>query len=126
MNRKILCITLALILCLLAVTPTFADAKPNEEMRSTIRFTAGHSQRNDGSTYFYGMIQRSSSASMTITVNLKNSSGTIVSSASNVKTGTTILAGNSAFLSSGTYTIEITGTINGSPVSDPSPTEFTI
>ena len=56
MKRKVLCVTLVLMICLLAAVPASADIKPVDAMRADRSFSAGHFQRSDGSTYFYGMI----------------------------------------------------------------------
>lgn len=47
MKRKVLCVTLVLIICLLAAMPTFAVTKPNDEVKNASGFCSlNHSGRS--------------------------------------------------------------------------------
>lgn len=126
MKQKAVCISLALMICLLAAFPVSAETFSVFDIRSYVRFSAGHSQRNDGSIYYWGRMMNTSIGDLSIVVQVKNASGVVVSSSSNSLHGSSIEANNTVYLSSGSYTIEISGIVSGVAVSSPILDSFTV
>lgn len=118
MKRKVLCIALALLMCMMVTLPTFADGSaetPPE--RAFIAATFGLTHVS-GSTYkMWARIDNPLGISVYAKLTLYNVSYTEIASLSTTSTNTNINLSRNVNLSSGTYHLILTYTANGSTYS---------
>ncbi len=118
MKRKVLCIALALLMCMMVTLPTFADGSaemPPE--RAFIAATFGLTHVS-GSTYkMWARIDNPLGISVHAKLTLYNVSYTEITSLSTTSTNTNINLSQNVNLSSGTYHLILTYTANGSTYS---------
>lgn len=114
MRRKVLCITLALLMCMMVTMPTFAeDEAETLPERASIAVTFGLTHVS-GSTYnMWAKIINPQSASVTAALFLFNSSYIPVASVGTTSTNVFINFGKNVTLSSGTYHLRITYMADG-------------
>ena len=114
MRRKALCITLALLMCMMVTMPTFAeDEAETLPERASIAVTFGLTHVS-GSTYnMWAKIINPQSASVTAALFLFNSSYIPVASVGTTSTNVFINFGKNVTLSSGTYHLRITYMADG-------------
>ena len=140
MNKKSLCLLLAILTVICFAFPLVASAEtrtaepPDEELIGTIIVTEDGevvveptraaaaltcSLVKSGTKYYaYAKITTGLPASLKVSVYLKNSSGTTLASNSNTGTGTVLTTQTTAItLSPGIYTVSATGSADSTPVS---------
>ena len=118
MKRKVLCIALALLMCMIVALPTFAESDaetPPERAPITASFGLKHIS---GSTYrMWAIINNLTGVSVSATLTLYNISYTQIASVSTVSSNTIIRLDQNVNLSSGTYHLVLTYTADGSTYS---------
>lgn len=118
MKRKVLCITLALLMCMMVALPTFADGEtetPSDRALITATFGLTHIS---GSTYrMWAKISNPFGVSVYAKLTLYNVSYTQIASVSTTSTNTSIHLNHNVTLSSGTYHLILIYTANGSTYS---------
>lgn len=114
MKRKVLCIALALLMCMMVTLPTFADGSaetPPERAFIAATFGLAHVS---GSMYrMWAKIGNPTGVSVSATLTLYNVSYTQIASVSTTSTNTTINLSHNVTLSSGTYHLILTYTADG-------------
>lgn len=118
MKRKVLCIALALLLCLTVTVPAFADSSAETpEERVNVSATFGL-KNTSGSTYkMWAKINNPAEVSVTARLTLYNVSYTSIASIGTTSTFSTISLSKYLSLSSGTYHLVLTFNANGSTYS---------
>ena len=115
MKRKVLCIALALLMCMMVTLPTFADGEaetPPERAPITATFGLKHIS---GSTYkMWAKIGNPTGVSVYARLTLYDASYTQIASICTTSTNTTINLSQNVTLSSGTYHLILTYTADGS------------
>lgn len=115
MKRKILCIALALLMCMMVTAPTFADGEaemPPEKAGITVTYGLTNIS---GSTYkMWAKIKNPIGVSVSATLALYDASYNYITSISTTSTLTTINLGKYVSLSSGTYHLRISYIAEGS------------
>ncbi len=118
MKRKVLCIALSLLMCMMVALPTFADGEaetPPERAPISATFGLKHVS---GSTYrMWAIINNPLEVSVSATLTLYNISYTQIASVSTTSTNITIKLNHNVTLSSGTYHLILTYTADGSTYS---------
>ncbi len=118
MKRKVLCIALALLMCMMVTLPTFADDSaetPPERAPITATFGLKHIS---GSTYkMWATIFNPTEVSVHVTLTLYNVSYSQIASIGTTSTNMTINLSKKVTLSSGTYHLILTYTADGSTYS---------
>lgn len=106
MKRKVLCVTLVLMICLLAAVPTFADIHSAKVDYSR---SLGITPNNDGTYTYWGILKSNSVTNLSITLKLYNSSSinTPIAMSSNSANAKSVSASGTVSLSSGSYTLEM-------------------
>ena len=114
MKRKVLCIALALLMCMMVTLPTFADGEaemPPERAPISATFGLKHVS---GSTYkMWAKIINPSGVSVDARLTLYNVSYSEISSIGTTSTNSIITLGKNLTLSSGTYHLVLTYTAGG-------------
>ena len=118
MKRKVLCIALALLMCMIVSMPTFADGEAETPPdRAPISASFGLKQIS-GSTYrMWAIINNPLMVSVSTTLTLYNISYTPITSVSTTSSNSTIPMHKNVTLSSGTYHLILTYTADGSTYS---------
>jgi len=118
MKRKVLCIALALLMCMMVTLPTFADTEKETPLdRAFITATFGL-KNVSGSTYrMWAKINNPTGVSVSATLTLYNVSYTQIASVSTTSTNTIITLNQNVTLSSGTYHLILTYTADGATYS---------
>ena len=115
MKRKILCIALALLMCAMVTVSTVADGTaetPPDREPITATFGLTHIS---GSTYrMWTIINNPTGASVNVTLTLYNISYSPISSIGTTSTNTLIYLYKNLNLSSGTYHLILTYSVDGS------------
>lgn len=115
MKRKVLCIALALLMCMMVAVPTFADGEtetPQERTPISASFGLTHIS---GSMYrMWAFIDNPFGASVYAKLTLYNISYSPIASVSTTSTNTVIRLSQYVTLSSGTYHLILTYTVDGS------------
>lgn len=115
MKRKVLCIALTLLMCMLVTVPTFADGEaetPPERANISASFGLKHVS---GSTFkMWAKINNPLGVSVHATLTLYNVSYSSIASVSTTSTNITINLSKNVTLSSGTYHLILTYTADGS------------
>lgn len=118
MKRKVLCIALSLLMCMMVILPTFADDETGtllERASITASFGLKHIS---GSTYrMWASINNPSGVSVTARLTLYNVSYSQIASIGTTSTNSTINLSKNVTLSSGTYHLILTYTADGSTYS---------
>lgn len=114
MKRKVLCITLALLMCMMVTLPTFADGStetPSERAQVTAMFGL---KRVSGSTYrMWAKISNPEGVSVSVVLTLYNASYVSVASIGTTSTNTIINLSKDVTLASGTYHLRLSFTADG-------------
>ena len=115
MKRKVLCIALALLMCMMVTLPTFADDETDTTLeRANVTAVFGLSHVS-GSTYnMWATIHNPAGISVNARLALYNISYSSIASVSTTSTNTAINLSRNVTLSSGTYHLILTYTANGS------------
>jgi hypothetical protein len=117
MKRKVLCIALALLMCMMVTLPTFADGEadtPPERAEITAVFGLKHIS---GSTYrMWAILKNPNTANIQATLALYDVSYNYITSVSTTSSSITISLNKYVTLSSGTYHIRITYKVNDSSI----------
>lgn len=115
MKRKLLCIALALLMCMMVTAPTFADGEaetPPEKVGISASFGLKHVS---GSTYkMWAKINNPDGASVSVTLVLYDASYNYIIGIGTTSSNTTISISKNVTLSSGTYHLQLSYTVNGS------------
>jgi hypothetical protein len=118
MKRKVLCIVLALLMCMMFAMPTFAESStetPEERANVSASFGLTHVS---GSTYrMWARITNPAGVSVSASLTLYNISYSQIASVSTSSTNTFINLSRNVTLSSGTYHLILIYTANGSTYS---------
>ncbi len=114
MKRKVLCIALALLMCMMVTLPTFADGEaetPPERAGITASFGLKHIS---GSTYrMWAKLNNPTQASVYARLTLYDSSYNSVASIYTTSTNILISLSKDVSLSSGTYHLRLSYTVDG-------------
>ena len=114
MKRKVLCIALALLMCMMVTLPTFADGEaetPPEREQISGTFGLKHVS---GSTYkMWAKLNNPEMVSVSVTLTLYNASYTQIALISTVSSNPVINLSKNVALSSGTYHLRLSFTANG-------------
>ena len=115
MKRKVLCITLALLMCMMVTLPTFADYDP-ETPPERVLITASFGLKHiSGSTYkMWAKLNNLNEASVSVTLVLYDAAYNHIASVGTVSSNMLISLGKTITLSSGTYHLRLNYTVNGS------------
>lgn len=115
MKRKVLCIALALLMCMTAAVPTFADgAEETPPEKSGITFDFGLTHIS-GSTYrMWAIINNPQGANVTAVLILYNALYLPISIVNTASSSTSIYMSKNVTLSSGTYHLRLTCSVDGS------------
>lgn len=118
MKKKVICIALALLMCMMVTLPTFADgdsATPPERAPITASFGLKHIS---GSTYkMWAIIDNPLGVSVNARLALYNISYSYITSVSTTSSNTIITLNQNVTLSSGTYHLILTYTADGATYS---------
>ena len=114
MKRKVLCIALALLMCMMVTLPTFADGSTESvPERAGIIVVFGLTNIS-GSTYkMWAKISNPQGVYVTAVLTLYNASYTPISSVSSASSNTSINMSKNVTLSPGTYHLRLTYTADG-------------
>lgn len=114
MKRKVLCIALALLMCMMVTLPTFADGDaetPPERADITASFGLKHIS---SSTYrMWARISNPTSATVTAILTLYDASYNPIRSIGTTSSNTLIGLNADVSLSSGTYYLRLSYTVDG-------------
>lgn len=114
MKKKVLCITLALLMCMMVTLPTFADSKartPSERAMITASFGLKHIS---GSTYrMWAKINNPTQVSVYVCLTLYDASYNQIASIYTISSNILISLGKDVTLASGTYHLRLTYTADG-------------
>ena len=118
MKKKVICIALALLICMMGTLPTLADDSAETlPERASVTATFGL-KHISGSTYrMWATISNPMGISVHATLTLYNVSYTQIASIGTTSTNSTINLSKNVTLSSGTYHLILTFTANGSTYS---------
>ncbi len=118
MKKKVICIALALLICMMGTLPTLADGSAETlPERASVTATFGL-KHISGSTYrMWATISNPMGISVHATLTLYNVSYTQIASIGTTSTNSTINLSKNVTLSSGTYHLILTFTANGSTYS---------
>lgn len=115
MKKKVLCIALALLMCMMVAVPAFADGEeetPPDRVDITASFGLKHIS---GSTYrMWAKISNINTATVYSTLALYDVSYNLVAAVGTVSSDMLISLDKYVTLSSGTYYVRLTVTVNGS------------
>lgn len=118
MKRKVLCIALALLMCMMVVPHTFADNEmKNQPERAWI--TASFGLKNvSGATYkMWAVINNPEEVTVTATLSLYDASYSYITSISKTSSNPTITLSKNVTLSSGTYHLRLSYSADGATYS---------
>lgn len=114
MKKRVLCIALALLMCMMVALPAFADGEeetPPERAPIAASFDLMHVS---GSTYrMWVRISNPLGVSVSITLALYDASYSLVSAIGTVSSDTIITLSKIVTLSSGTYHLRLSYTVEG-------------
>lgn len=115
MKKKVICIALALLICMMGTLPTLAEGSAEtlpERANVTVTFGLKHIS---GSTYkMWAIIDNPLGISVYAKLTLYNVSYSQIASVSTTSTNTIITLNQNVNLSSGTYHLILTYTVGGS------------
>ncbi len=114
MKKKVLCVTLALLMCFLGIMPTFADAE-KEALPERAQVTASYGLNHvSGSTYkMWAKIKNPEMVSISATLTLYNASYSQIASVGTTSSNLVITLSKNVTLSSGTYYLRLSYTVGG-------------
>lgn len=115
MKKKVLCIALALLMCMMVAVPAFADGDeetPSERVGITVSYGIKHIS---GSQYkIWAKIINLNEATVYATLALYDASYSLVAAVGTVSADQLISLDKTVSLSSGIYNLRLTTTVNGS------------
>ena len=114
MKRKVLCLALALLMCMMVVAPAFADSS-SETPPERAMISASFGLKNvSGSTYkMWAIINNPEEVSVSATLTLYDASYNYITSISKTSSNPTISMSKNVVLSSGTYYLRLSVTADG-------------
>jgi len=114
MKKKVLCIALALLMCMMVTLPTFADGSAETPLERA-EITASFGLKNiSGSTYkMWARISNPTQASVSATLTLYDVSYNSVASVSTTSSSLLIGLNKNVSLVSGTYHLWLSYTVDG-------------
>jgi hypothetical protein len=118
MKRKVLCIALALLMCMMVTLPTIAES-PSDAIpeRALVSATFGLKYIS-GSTYkMWAILKNPNAVNVTATLVLYDVSYNYITSVTTTSSSTTIPLSKNVMLSSGTYHLRLNYSVNGSTYS---------
>jgi hypothetical protein len=114
MKRKVLCIALALLMCMMVSVPTFAEiSAETPPERAPISATFGLKHISESTYKMWAKINNPLGVSVFARLTLYNVSYSPITSVSTTSTYTTISLSQNVTLSSGTYHLILTITADG-------------
>lgn len=118
MKKKVLCIALALLMCMMVTVPTFADGETETPPERALITTSFGLKQVSGSTYkMWAVINNPLGVSVNATLTLYNISYSSIASIYNISSSTIFHLNKNVNLSSGTYHLILTYTADGSTYS---------
>lgn len=118
MRKKVLCIVLALVMCMMVTMPAFADGFADAQAkRVMITATFGLKQISGSSYKMWAKINNPSAVSVSATLILYDASYNYITSVSTTSSSMTINLSKTVSLSSGTYHLRLSYTADGSSYS---------
>lgn len=108
MKKKVLCVILALLMCMMATLPAFADGEAERESdRNSVLYSFGLSHVS-GSTYnMHARVVNYEGALMTVGLGVYDANDNLVSAVGAASTDELITLSKNVSLSSGTYYLRI-------------------
>ena len=118
MKRKVLCITLALLMCMMVTLPTFADDS-EKTLPEKVEISASYGLKHiSGSSYkMWAKINNPNAASVSATLVLYDASHNYITSVGTISSSTLISFSKTVTLSTGTYYLRLNYTVNGATYS---------
>lgn len=118
MKRKVLCIALALLMCMMVTVPTFADDEAKTPPERALIMATFSLKHISGSTYnMWARIENPTGVSVYARLTLYNISYSSIASVSTTSTNVSIDLSQNVTLSSGTYHLILTYNAGGSTYS---------
>ena len=114
MKKKILCIALALLMCMMVTVPTFADSSaetPHD--RAVISASFGLTLVSGSSYKLWAIIKNPLAVGVHATLSLYDASYNHITSVTTTSSNTTIFLSKNITLASGTYHVRISYTADG-------------
>lgn len=114
MKKKVLCIALALLMCMMVITPTLAD-NDNEvqQERALVSVSFGLKHLSGSSYKMWAKINNPNTVSVSATLALYDASYNYIASVSLTSTNMIINLSKHVTLSSGTYHLRLNYKVNG-------------
>lgn len=113
MKRKVLCVVLALLMCMMVTMPAFADGTAEMPVRADIGASFGL-KHVSGSTYkMWARINNPEGVSVFVKLTLYNASYNSIASIGTTSSNTLIGLSKNVTLSSGTYHLRLSYTAEG-------------
>lgn len=114
MKRKALCFALALLMCMMVAAPAFAESSA-ETPPSRISVSVSYGLKLvSGSTYkMWAKINNPEAGTISATLTLYNGAHNYIASVSKTSSNTIINLSKNLSLTSGTYYLKLTYTVNG-------------
>ncbi len=114
MRKKVLCIALALLMCMMVTAPTFANSSADIPPERAM-ITASYGLKNiSGSTYrMWAKINNPTGATVSVTLTLYDASYNYITSVGTTSSNTLISLSKNVTLSSGTYHLRLSYTVDG-------------
>ena len=114
MKRKVLCIALALLLCMMVALPTFADGEADTPPERAGIIASFGLKQVSGSTYkMWARLNNPTEATVHVTLTLYGSSYNYVASVSKTSSYILITLNKNVNLSSGTYHLRLSYLVDG-------------
>ncbi len=115
MKRKVLCIALALLMCMMITLPTFAEGEEDTPSERAFISASFGLKNTSGSTYkMWAKINNPNEVSVHATLALYDVSYNYITSVSTTSSSLLINLGKYVSLSSGTYHLRLNYTVEGS------------
>lgn len=114
MKRKVLCITLALLMCMMVTMPTFADGSENAiPVRAGIGVSFGLKHISGSNYKMWARINNPEEVSVFARLTLYDASYNSIASIYTISSSSTISLNKNVSLSAGTYHLRLTYTADG-------------
>ena len=107
MRKKVFCVALALLMCLMIAVPTFADSKPETPDRAVIGVTFGLKHVSGSSYKMWATILNPGEQNVIANLILYDASYNYITSVSRSSSSSVFYLGKNVTLSSGTYHLRI-------------------
>jgi len=119
MKKKVICIALALLMCMMVTLTSVADGSTEDMPTERASIVASFGLKHiSGSTYkMWAKIHNPSAANVTATLSLYDASYSYITSVSTTSSSTTINLSKNVSLSSGIYYVRLSYTVDGSSYS---------